>query len=203
MGCSGNVFFRSVTGIGAGPPLRSFRPLPRHHGPTTSSEHFHLIRTHLRQCTLCILPVHSFSLPNFIGSAKWSLPSSSSLGAAPRSPCPRLQSRQSHCSASTAVCLPTTGALCSENSLAAARFACGGERASCRPRVLIRPPSPPRPLFPSRRWNAIVSAKWGEPANTYVATNARFYKYFEHWAFGKGISVSHIVNSGRSLGDSR
>lgn len=37
----------------------------------------------------------------------------------------------------------------------------------------------------------------------YVATNAQYYKFFEFWALSKGISISHIVNSGRSLGDCR
>lgn len=30
-----------------------------------------------------------------------------------------------------------------------------------------------------------------------------YYKYFEHWSFGKGLELLHIINSGRSLGDAR
>ncbi len=37
----------------------------------------------------------------------------------------------------------------------------------------------------------------------YIASNAIHYKYFEHWAFGKGIEISHVLNSGRSIGDAR
>jgi hypothetical protein len=36
-----------------------------------------------------------------------------------------------------------------------------------------------------------------------MATNAQFYKYFEYEAFGRGVPLRHIVNSGRSLGDNR
>jgi hypothetical protein len=39
--------------------------------------------------------------------------------------------------------------------------------------------------------------------HVYVATNAQYYKWFEFWAFGKGILTNHIINSGRSLGDTR
>lgn len=57
------------------------------------------------------------------------------------------------------------------------------------------------------RWNAIVSALGGSAGvstdDVYLTTNALFYKYFEHWGFGKGIDVSHIINSGRSIGDAR
>ena len=40
-------------------------------------------------------------------------------------------------------------------------------------------------------------------ASTYLATNALYYKYFEYEAFGRGVPLAHIVNSGRSLGDNR
>ena len=57
------------------------------------------------------------------------------------------------------------------------------------------------------RWNIINTALYSSdsvPTNDlYIATNALFYKYFEHWGFGKGIDVSHIINSGRSIGDAR
>jgi hypothetical protein len=39
--------------------------------------------------------------------------------------------------------------------------------------------------------------------HVYVATNATYYKYFENWAVGKGLALSHVVNSGRTLGDNR
>jgi hypothetical protein len=54
-----------------------------------------------------------------------------------------------------------------------------------------------------RRWNALASCSLADPASVYVGSNALFYKFFEHWSIGKGVGISHIVNSGRSLGDAR
>jgi hypothetical protein len=67
------------------------------------------------------------------------------------------------------------------------------------------PPLPPSPLPPPhrRRWDALAAAGWADPSDVYIATNALFYKYLEHWGFSKGVHVSHIVNSGRTLGDAR
>jgi hypothetical protein len=53
------------------------------------------------------------------------------------------------------------------------------------------------------RWEALSAAGYAAPENVYVATNALYYKFFEFWSFGKGLAINHIVNSGRSLGDSR
>ncbi len=39
--------------------------------------------------------------------------------------------------------------------------------------------------------------------HVYVATNAADYKSFEFWALGKGLRIDHIINSGKSLGDTR
>ncbi len=52
-------------------------------------------------------------------------------------------------------------------------------------------------------WTSLVTAGWASPNDIYIASNAVHYKYFEHWAFGKGIEISHVLNSGRSIGDSR
>jgi hypothetical protein len=48
-----------------------------------------------------------------------------------------------------------------------------------------------------------VGAGLNLQTHVYVATNATYYKYFENWALGKGLPLSHVVNSGRSLADNR
>jgi hypothetical protein len=59
---------------------------------------------------------------------------------------------------------------------------------------------PPSPLF---RWRRLQSSGLADPALTFCATNAAYYKYFEYWSFGKALPLPHIMNSGRSLGDNR
>lgn len=59
------------------------------------------------------------------------------------------------------------------------------------------------PASTACRWRLLDAAGYADTALTYVATNAESYKYFEHWAFGRGIALPHIINSGRSLGDNR
>ncbi len=46
-------------------------------------------------------------------------------------------------------------------------------------------------------------AQYSDPSRVFLVTNAQFYKYFEYEAFGRGVPLRHIVNSGRSLGDNR
>lgn len=58
------------------------------------------------------------------------------------------------------------------------------------------------PLAP-RRWRALSAAGLGDPAAAYVITNAACYKAFEFWAFGRGLALPHVINSGRSVGDAR
>jgi hypothetical protein len=49
----------------------------------------------------------------------------------------------------------------------------------------------------------LESSNLWDPESCYLATNAQFYKPFEYWAFGAGIALRNMVNSGRSLGDNR
>jgi hypothetical protein len=72
----------------------------------------------------------------------------------------------------------------------------------------IAPSAPPRArVTQSRpllcRWRRLSAVGCANPSSVYVATNAYYYKYFEVWAFSKGIELRHVVNSGRSLGDNR
>lgn len=55
------------------------------------------------------------------------------------------------------------------------------------------------------RWDTLATAGLNLTTHIFVATNASNYKSFEFWALGKGIPISHIVNSGAStaLGDAR
>lgn len=46
-------------------------------------------------------------------------------------------------------------------------------------------------------------AGFDSPARVFVVTNAVFYKAFEFWSLGKGLDVSHVINSGRTIGDAR
>lgn len=71
--------------------------------------------------------------------------------------------------------------------------------------ALPHAPPPPRPPPSPARWAALTAAGLASsPADdVLVATNAAYYKAFEHWAFGKGVPVAHVVNSGRSVGDAR
>lgn len=52
-------------------------------------------------------------------------------------------------------------------------------------------------------WECLTSAGYASTTHVFVATNAVHYKYFEFWALGKGIPIAHIINTGRSLGDTR
>jgi hypothetical protein len=53
------------------------------------------------------------------------------------------------------------------------------------------------------RWDALTSVGLNISTNVYVLTNAKHYKSFEFWAFGKGLPLGHIINTGGSLGDIR
>lgn len=55
----------------------------------------------------------------------------------------------------------------------------------------------------SRRQRLLAAASIWDPARTLLTTNAEYYKFFEYWGFGKGVALSQMVNSGRSLGDNR
>lgn len=52
-------------------------------------------------------------------------------------------------------------------------------------------------------WSTLESLGLNLQTHLFIATNAVNYKYFEFWAFSKGIPASHVINSGRSLGDLR
>jgi hypothetical protein len=56
------------------------------------------------------------------------------------------------------------------------------------------PPAPssrvlhPAPaLPPTRRWSLLSAAGAAAPADTFLATNALYYKYFEYEALGRGV----------------
>ena len=52
-------------------------------------------------------------------------------------------------------------------------------------------------------WTSLEALGLNLQTHVFVATNAVNYKFFEFWAHSKGIATSHIINSGRSLGDTR
>ena len=52
-------------------------------------------------------------------------------------------------------------------------------------------------------WGCLEALGLNLQTHLYLATNAVNYKFFEFWAHSRGISTSHIINSGRSLGDLR
>ena len=52
-------------------------------------------------------------------------------------------------------------------------------------------------------WAQLDACQISAAESVYLATNAQFYKYFEYEAFGRGVPLPRIVNSGRSLGDNR
>lgn len=63
----------------------------------------------------------------------------------------------------------------------------------------LRSTAPPVPA----RWASLHGAGFASPERVFVVTNAVFYKAFEFWALGKGLDVSHVINTGRTLGDAR
>jgi hypothetical protein len=68
--------------------------------------------------------------------------------------------------------------------------------------------APPRALFGSPSsmdgwWSALAAHGLLDPASIFFACNAQYYKYFEYEAWGRGVPLANILNSGRSLGDSR
>lgn len=58
-------------------------------------------------------------------------------------------------------------------------------------------------ILPLNRQLLLAKASIWDPARTLLATNAEYYKFFEYWGFGKGIPLTQMINSGRSLGDNR
>lgn len=52
-------------------------------------------------------------------------------------------------------------------------------------------------------WEALAAVGLNLTSHVYLVTNAAEYKPFEFWGFGKGIPVSHIINTGATLGDAR
>ena len=64
-------------------------------------------------------------------------------------------------------------------------------------------PLPRRPPRTTHRWASLHSAGFASAERVFVVTNAVFYKAFEFWALGKGLDVSHVINTGRTLGDAR
>ena len=50
-------------------------------------------------------------------------------------------------------------------------------------------------------WSALSAHGLLDPASVYLACNANNYKYFEYEAWGKGVPLPNIINSGRSLGE--
>lgn len=52
-------------------------------------------------------------------------------------------------------------------------------------------------------WSTLEALGLNLQTHLFIATNAVNYKFFEFWAFSKGIPATHVINSGRSLGDLR
>jgi hypothetical protein len=76
------------------------------------------------------------------------------------------------------------------------------------PQQRLRAAAPPHALAGSPSsmdgwWSALSSHGLLDPSSVFFACNAQYYKYFEYEAFGRGVPLSNVINSGRSLGDSR
>ena len=91
---------------------------------------------------------------------------------------------------------------------------CVDARALSRERALGPRPASPQHAARARsrrtrrpralcRWRVLGAAGLDDPALAYVVTNAAHYKAFEFWAFGRGLALPHVINSGRSVGDAR
>ena len=52
-------------------------------------------------------------------------------------------------------------------------------------------------------WHSLASIGHADPARVFVVTNAVYYKALEFWSLGKGLDISHVVNTGSTLGDAR
>ena len=52
-------------------------------------------------------------------------------------------------------------------------------------------------------WHSLSAHSLFNPARVYIVTNAIYYKAIEFWSIGRGLDVSHVVNTGCSLGDAR
>ena len=52
-------------------------------------------------------------------------------------------------------------------------------------------------------WSCLEALGLNLSTHIFLATNAVNYKHYEFWAHSKGIATSHIINSGRSLGNIR
>jgi hypothetical protein len=50
-------------------------------------------------------------------------------------------------------------------------------------------------------WCCLEAVGLNLQTHLFIATNAVSYKHFEFWAESKGVPTSHILNSGRSVGD--
>jgi hypothetical protein len=50
-------------------------------------------------------------------------------------------------------------------------------------------------------WSCLEAVGLNMQTHLFLCTNAVNFKHFEFWAHSKGVPTSHILNSGRSLGD--
>ena len=88
-------------------------------------------------------------------------------------------------------------------SLARARALARQRPASPQHAARARSRRTRRPRGALCRWRVLGAAGLDDPALAYVVTNAAHYKAFEFWAFGRGLALPHVINSGRSVGDAR
>lgn len=51
-----------------------------------------------------------------------------------------------------------------------------------------------------RRWETLAAVGLNLTSHVYIVSNARDYKPIEFWAFGRGIPLTHIINTGATIG---